>query len=82
MSGGRAPKRTPVELGARCPACAEPWLRASANLPGRYRCVWCLRRFELRSDCPQCGSHSTIARMSDTANLECPNCLSSMLREL
>ena len=69
----------PVELGPRCPGCGEPWLRGT-NLPGRYRCVYCLRRFELRSDCPDCGSHSTIARMSDTANLECRACGGSMLR--
>jgi ribosomal protein S27E len=48
-------------------------------LPGRYRCVYCLRRYELRSDCPDCGAHSTIARMSDTANVTCRNCGGSML---
>ena len=37
------------------------------------------RRFELRSDCPNCGEHSTIARMSDTANVECRSCGGSML---
>ena len=37
------------------------------NLPGRYRCVNCLRRFELASVCPNCGEHSTIVRMSSTA---------------
>jgi ribosomal protein S27E len=41
-----------------------------------------MRRFELRSDCPNCGSHSTIARMSDTANVECRNCGGSMLLEI
>jgi hypothetical protein len=61
-----------------CPGCGEPWLRPS-NLPGRYRCVYCLRRYELRSDCPDCGAHSTIARMSDTANVTCRNCGGSML---
>jgi ribosomal protein S27E len=39
-----------------------------------------MRRFELRSECPDCGNHSTIARMSDTANLTCRNCGASMLR--
>ena len=61
-----------------CPGCGEPWLRPS-NLPGRYRCVYCLRRYELRSQCPDCGAHSTIARMSDTANVTCRNCGGSML---
>jgi len=61
-----------------CPGCGEPWL-SSTNLPGRFRCVYCLRRFELRSDCPGCGNHATIARMTDTANVECRNCGSSML---
>lgn len=71
-----------VDLGPRCPACGEPWLRATTNLPGRYRCVFCLRRFELRSECPDCGAHSTIARMSDTANLACRACGADMLRAI
>ena len=37
--------------------------------PGRYRCVYCLHRFELRSVCPDCGEHSTIVRMSSTATI-------------
>jgi predicted nucleic acid-binding Zn ribbon protein len=69
-----------VDLGRpACPSCAEPWLRGT-NLPGRYRCVNCLRRFELRSECPQCGAHSTIARMSDTADVSCRSCGGDMLR--
>ena len=73
---------TPSTLNRpECPACGEPWL-SPTNLPGRYRCVYCLRRFELRSDCPDCGAHSTIARMSDTANVECRNCGGSMLRRI
>ena len=52
--------------GCECPSCGEPWLRPS-NLAGRYRCVNCLHRFELRSVCPDCGEHSTIVRMSSTA---------------
>ncbi len=64
-----------------CPSCGEPWLRGT-NLAGRYRCVFCLHRFELRSECPECGAHSTIARMSDTANVACPNCDASMLRPI
>ena len=39
------------ELGPGCPNCGEPWLRPT-NLPGRYRCVYCLHRFELVSVCP------------------------------
>ncbi len=71
----------PVDLGDVCPDCGEPWLRPT-NLPGRYRCVNCLHRFEIRSDCPDCGMHSTIARMSDTAILTCNSCGASMLREI
>jgi DNA-directed RNA polymerase subunit RPC12/RpoP len=67
--------------GLSCPACGRHGLRAT-NLPGRYRCIQCLRRFELRSGCPHCGSHSTIARMSDTANVTCRNCGGSMLEPI
>jgi primosomal protein N' len=69
----------PASTAPECPGCGQPWLRAT-RLPGRYRCVYCLRRYELRSDCPSCGAHSTIARMSDTANMVCRNCGSIMLR--
>jgi hypothetical protein len=68
-------------FGPQCPGCGESWLRGT-NLPGRYRCVACLRRFELRSECPNCGAHSTIARMSDTANVICRNCEGSMLQAI
>jgi primosomal protein N' len=64
-----------------CPGCGQRWLRAT-SLPGRYRCVYCLGRYELRSDCPSCGAHSTIARMSDTANMVCRNCGSTTLRRV
>jgi DNA-directed RNA polymerase subunit RPC12/RpoP len=67
--------------GPECPGCGEPWLRGT-NLAGRYRCVNCLRRFELRSECTNCGAHSTIARMSDTANVICRNCGGSMLERI
>ena len=50
--------------------------------PGRYRCVYCLHRFELRSVCPDCGEHSTIVRMSSTATLTCNHCDGSMLVEV
>jgi DNA-directed RNA polymerase subunit RPC12/RpoP len=70
-----------VNLGPECPSCGEPWLRTT-NLAGRYRCVSCLHRFELRSECPNCGAHSTIARMSDTANVICRSCGGSMLQAI
>ena len=47
-----ADETTPT--GPDCPSCGEPWLRGT-NLPGRYRCLYCLHRFELRSECPHCG---------------------------
>jgi len=68
-----------IDLGAQCPSCKEPWLRPTANLPGRYRCVNCMTRFELQSVCPNCGEHSTIVRMSNTALYQCGSCQSSML---
>ena len=70
-----------VDLGDVCPDCHEPWLRPT-NLPGRYRCVNCMHRFELRSVCPNCGEHSTIVRMSDTALYACNHCKSSMLQPI
>ena len=79
-AGGRVSDDA-VDLGDVCPACHEPWLRAT-NLPGRYRCVNCLRRFELASVCPNCGEHSTIVRMSSTALYACNHCRSSMLQPI
>jgi DNA-directed RNA polymerase subunit RPC12/RpoP len=70
-----------VDLGTPCPECGEPWLRPT-NMPGRYRCVYCLSRFELTSVCPNCGEHSTIVRMASTAVVNCNNCGGSMLRRL
>ncbi len=64
---------------APCPNCGEPWLRPT-QLPGRLRCVNCLSRFELVSQCPNCGAHGTIARMSQTEDLQCQSCGASMLR--
>ena len=63
---------------AACPGCGEPWLRPT-QLPGRFRCVYCLRRFELVSQCPDCGEHQTIARMSHTEDMQCQTCGGSML---
>ena len=68
-------------VGAVCPGCGEPWLRPT-TLPGRYRCVNCMQRFELRSVCADCGEHSTIVRMSDTALYRCGNCQASMLQRI
>jgi rRNA maturation endonuclease Nob1 len=70
-----------VDLGNVCPSCGEPWLRAT-NLPGRFRCVNCLTRYELQSVCPDCGEHSTIVRMSSTALYRCNHCHASMLQPL
>lgn len=67
-----------IELGPKCPHCSEPWLRPT-SLPGRYRCVYCLHRFELASVCPHCGEHSTIGRMTATSVLSCNCCGGSML---
>jgi len=64
-----------------CPGCGEPWLRP-AQLPGRFRCVYCLHRFELVSQCPDCGEHQTIARMSTTEDMTCQICGGSMLRPI
>ncbi|GBD46408.1 hypothetical protein HRbin41_01235 [bacterium HR41] len=63
----------------RCPSCGAGALHGT-NLAGRYRCVACLRRFQLSSACPACGAHSTIARMSATADVACPSCGQSMLQ--
>jgi len=69
------------EPSLSCPNCKEPWLRPT-NLAGRYRCVYCLHRFELCSLCPECGEHSTMVRMSKTSILSCNACAASMLREI
>src|SRR3954454_20933404 len=63
------------------PGCGKPWLRPT-QLPGRFRCVYCLRRFELVSQCPNCGEHQTIARMSTTEDMTCQHCGGSMLRHI
>lgn len=68
-----------VDLGPPCPNCGEPWLRTT-NLPGRYRCVYCLHRYELVSVCANCGEHSTIVRMmSSSAIVSCNSCGAGML---
>ena len=45
-------------------------------------CVNCLRRYELVSQCPDCGEHQTIARMSRAADMVCQECGGSMLRAI
>jgi hypothetical protein len=64
-----------------CPGCGEPWLRP-AQLPGRFVCVFCLKRYELVSQCPDCGEHQTISRMSRTEDMKCQHCGGSMLRSI
>jgi len=39
-----------------------------------------LSRYELVSQCPDCGEHQTIARMSSTEDMRCQHCGSSMLK--
>jgi zinc ribbon protein len=75
----RQAEQDPLGHWPVCPRCNEPWLRPS-QLPGSYRCVYCLVRFQLLSHCPSCGEHSTIVRMSDTANMTCVRCGGSMLK--
>ena len=70
-----------VNLGPECPSCGEPWLRPT-NLPGRYRCVYCLHRYELTSVCENCGEHSTIMRLSHASTMNCNHCGGSMLRAI
>lgn len=64
-----------------CPGCGEPWLRP-AQLPGRFVCVYCLSRYELVSQCPNCAVHQTISRMSRTEDMMCQQCGHSMLRPI
>lgn len=70
-----------IEVGLSCPGCGEPWLRQT-QLEGRFRCVYCLQRYELVSACPGCGEHQTIARMRSTMALSCQQCSESMLRPI
>ncbi len=77
----QAPATAQAELGPRCPHCGEPWLRPT-NLPGRYRGVYCLNRFERTTVTPNGGEHSTIVRLSSTAILKCNNCGDSMLQAI
>lgn len=74
-------EKSTVEGRPSCPGCGEPWLRPT-QLPGRFRCVFCLARFELVSQCPNCGEHQTIARMSTTEDMKCQSCGASMLQPI
>ncbi|MGZ8676513.1 MAG: hypothetical protein ACXWXU_06720 [Solirubrobacterales bacterium] len=80
-----APEPTGTTEGALrravCPGCGEPWLRP-AQLPGRFVCIYCLKRYELVSQCPNCGEHQTISRMSRTEDMMCQHCGHSMLRSI
>jgi ribosomal protein S27E len=83
LGGPPEAERTPSDALRRptCPGCGEPWLRP-AQLPGRFVCVYCLQRFELVSQCPNCGEHGTISRMSRTEDMKCQSCGDSMLRSI
>jgi len=41
--------------------------------------VYCLRRYELVSACPECGEHQTMVRMTDEQDMICQQCGHSML---
>ena len=41
-----------------------------------------VQRYELVSQCPDCGEHGTIARMSNDADLRCNSCGETMLSPL
>ena len=64
----------PTAPAAASRGCARP------SFPGRYRCVYCLRRYELVSGCPNCGEHQTMVRMSADEDLLCQHCGHSMLQ--
>ena len=71
--------RSPLKR-APCPSCGEPWLRPT-QLPGRLRCVNCLSRFELVSQCPNAANTRRSLRMSNTEDMQCQTCGASMLTE-
>src|SRR5437764_636164 len=53
---------SPYEAGASCPSCGEPWLRPT-QLPGRYRCVYCLVQFV------DAGADSITIQVESTPNV-------------
>jgi len=75
------PEKSTADRRPPCPGCGEPWLRPT-QLPGRFRCVFCLSRYELVSQCPNCGEHQTIARMSTAEDMSCQSCGGSMLQAI
>ena len=78
MASEKQATATSIDSRPDCPGCGEPWLRPT-QLPGRFRCVYCLSRYELVSQCPECGVHQTIARMSTSEDMACQSCGGSML---
>jgi ribulose-phosphate 3-epimerase len=66
-----------MAAGTACPICREGLL-GPTNLPGRYRCDHCLRRFELVSVCQSCGEHATIVRSASAPLPVCGHCGASL----
>ena len=50
----------PFSPDRSCPSCGEPWLRPT-QLAGRYRCVYCLTRFQLMAYCPAASTRRSCA---------------------
>ena len=72
----RAPSSARTARAAASPGCGPP------SCPGRFVCVYCLKRFELVSQCPNCGEHGTISRLTRTEDMKCQACGHSMLRSI
>ena len=72
---------TTVDKRPKSPPRGQP-RPSPTQLAGRFRCVYCLSRYELVSQCPDCGEHQTIARMSTTEDMTCQSCGGSMLRPI
>ena len=76
-SGRRTlPRRRRAPFGVQTAPAAASRGCAPRSFPGRFVCVNCLRRFELVSQCPNCGEHQTISRMSRTEDMKCQHCSS------
>ena len=73
-------RRRPTAEPRALPELRRALAAARRSCPGRLRCVNCLSRFELVSQCPNCGEHQTIARMSHTEDMQCQSCGASMLQ--
>ena len=81
----RLRRSAPVSAEGDAAAAELPRVRravasARPRCPGRFRCVFCLQRYELVSQCPDCGEHQTIVRMSRSEDMVCQHCRHSMLR--